>query len=420
MPAHCAAAWRRRSSRRYIAGEHVHRRHRGGPADDGPHHRVHVVRMARRRTARSRPGARRPRARRRAVARPRGKARDRSSRDGPPAPRAARAPARRGARPPRRRRTRAGRAAGTPNRKPAPCAAGGAPGSRRVRIGRIRSRGPPRAPARRLPPCARRRTRSRASGRPARRRAVLTRPARGLQPHDVVEGGRHAAGAGGVGAEREAHQAARRRPPPSPSSSRPRCTPGRTRIDSAPYGERVPTRPVANWSRLVLPTRIAPGLPKATHDRRGGLRHVGEGRARRGRGMAGDVDVVLDRERHAVERQRRARAPPRLRRLELAERVLQGQDVDPYPVVAPARQGRVQLAQHARGCPRSVRVRREQRADARRAPGLRHLDGRRPSDRPRRSGARASRVRTARNRPGSGRRSGTPSARDRSGCAAPR
>src|SRR3954471_13705236 len=25
-----------------------------------------------------------------------------------------------------------------------------------------------------------------------------------------------------------------------------------------PYGERVPTRPVANWSRLVLPTQTAP------------------------------------------------------------------------------------------------------------------------------------------------------------------
>ena len=27
---------------------------------------------------------------------------------------------------------------------------------------------------------------------------------------------------------------------------------------TAPYGERVPTRPVANWSRLVLPTTTAP------------------------------------------------------------------------------------------------------------------------------------------------------------------
>src|SRR4051812_24384172 len=25
-----------------------------------------------------------------------------------------------------------------------------------------------------------------------------------------------------------------------------------------PYGDRVPTRPVANWSRLVLPTQTAP------------------------------------------------------------------------------------------------------------------------------------------------------------------
>ena len=30
-------------------------------------------------------------------------------------------------------------------------------------------------------------------------------------------------------------------------------------LSGAPYGERVPLRPVANWSRLVLPTTIAPG-----------------------------------------------------------------------------------------------------------------------------------------------------------------
>ena len=29
-------------------------------------------------------------------------------------------------------------------------------------------------------------------------------------------------------------------------------------LSGAPYGERVPMRPVANWSRLVLPTTIAP------------------------------------------------------------------------------------------------------------------------------------------------------------------
>ncbi len=27
---------------------------------------------------------------------------------------------------------------------------------------------------------------------------------------------------------------------------------------TAPYGERVPTRPVANWSRFVVPSTIAP------------------------------------------------------------------------------------------------------------------------------------------------------------------
>ena len=31
----------------------------------------------------------------------------------------------------------------------------------------------------------------------------------------------------------------------------------------APYGERVPTRPAANWSRLVLPSAIAPASTSA-------------------------------------------------------------------------------------------------------------------------------------------------------------
>src|SRR5215468_5953265 len=32
---------------------------------------------------------------------------------------------------------------------------------------------------------------------------------------------------------------------------------------TAPYGDRVPTRPVANWSRLVLPTTTAPAARSA-------------------------------------------------------------------------------------------------------------------------------------------------------------
>ena len=43
--------------------------------------------------------------------------------------------------------------------------------------------------------------------------------------------------------------------------------PGTSRASRAfggvPYGERVPTRPVANWSRLALPTTIAPGARSA-------------------------------------------------------------------------------------------------------------------------------------------------------------
>ncbi|MNV54497.1 hypothetical protein D3C71_1466930 [compost metagenome] len=31
-------------------------------------------------------------------------------------------------------------------------------------------------------------------------------------------------------------------------------------LGTMPYGERVPTRPVANWSRLVLPSTMAPAL----------------------------------------------------------------------------------------------------------------------------------------------------------------
>ena len=34
-------------------------------------------------------------------------------------------------------------------------------------------------------------------------------------------------------------------------------------FSQAPYGERVPTRPVANWSRLVLPIAIAPASSRA-------------------------------------------------------------------------------------------------------------------------------------------------------------
>jgi hypothetical protein len=58
---------------------------------------------------------------------------------------------------------------------------------------------------------------------------------------------------------------------PSARSARPRATAtalpaeeppeiraGSQALRTAPYGLRVPTRPVANWSRLVLPSTTAP------------------------------------------------------------------------------------------------------------------------------------------------------------------
>ena len=65
---------------------------------------------------------------------------------------------------------------------------------------------------------------------------------------------------------------------------------------TAPYGERVPTRPVANWSRLVLPTTTAPAARNAATDAGVSVGRVGELRTGRGGGQSGRVDVVLHSE----------------------------------------------------------------------------------------------------------------------------
>ena len=52
------------------------------------------------------------------------------------------------------------------------------------------------------------------------------------------------------------------------SSTRPRSGPGRGRSRHAPYGLRVPTSPVANWSRLVLPTHDGARRPQRGDRRR--------------------------------------------------------------------------------------------------------------------------------------------------------
>ena len=78
-------------------------------------------------------------------------------------------------------------------------------GANRDRLG-VRSGDGGQRASRRRRRSARRSRRSRACGRPAPRRGRDQAEAR-LQADDVVEPGRHAARAGGVGAERERHQA---------------------------------------------------------------------------------------------------------------------------------------------------------------------------------------------------------------------
>ena len=79
-----------------------------------------------------------------------------------------------------------------------------------------------------------------------------------LQADDVAERRRHAAGAGGVGAQCERHDPGGDRARPEPEDDPPGTRVGSNTLRGAPYGLRVPTRPVANWSRLVLPINSAP------------------------------------------------------------------------------------------------------------------------------------------------------------------
>ena len=130
-----------------------------------------------------------------------------------------------------------------------------------------------------------------------------------LQSDDVVEHRRHAARARRVGAERERHE---------PSGNRDR----RTRARSARNETRIERiarhairRAHADESRgelveIGLADDDRAGRAQPRHRGRIVRRRVGEGRAR-GRGrQPGDVDIVLDRERHAVERQPRRPSRP--------------------------------------------------------------------------------------------------------------
>ena len=94
----------------------------------------------------------------------------------------------------------------------------------------------------------------------------------------------------------------RRRRSPSRMTIRPARAPASNTLRGMPYGLRVPTSPVANWSRLVLPSSTAPASSRRCTAGAVVPRRVGEAGTGGGGRQAGDVDVVLDRERHAPKR----------------------------------------------------------------------------------------------------------------------
>ena len=125
-----------------------------------------------------------------------------------------------------------------------------------------------------------------------------------LQPDDVIERRRDPSGPGGVGAQRKGDKAGRDRD-------------GRTRARSAGNEgriERVRRHPVRRARadeagreliEIGLADQQRAGGKQPLDGRRGSLRRVREARAGGGGRQTGDVDIVLDRERQAVERHRR-------------------------------------------------------------------------------------------------------------------
>ena len=200
----------------------------------------------------------------------------------------------------------------SPSGRGTPIRAPGAGGGRRAAV----AGGAPRAstdrPGRGPPATARTRAASRDVGRQQRdavqaaaggHDAARRRPAeRGLQPDDGVERRRHAARAGRVRAERERDGAV------GDGDRRARA---RSAGDVARVGDaraRAVGRPRSGQAgRELVHVRLADRdrarRDEALDDERAAVRGVGKRRARRGRRQARDVDVVLDREGHAVERQ---------------------------------------------------------------------------------------------------------------------
>jgi hypothetical protein len=101
-------------------------------------------------------------------------------------------------------------------------------------------------------------------------------------------------------------------------------------LRQAPQGERVPLRPGGELVEVGLAERDGAGVDQPLHDKGMARRRVGKFGAAGGGGHAGQVDVVLDGEGNAVERQRGRIAA--FERAGIAEDGLVGQAVDPHGV----------------------------------------------------------------------------------------
>ena len=169
------------------------------------------------------------------------------------------------------------------------------------------------------PPSARTPTRSRACGTLEQRRAAEITPRLGFSPTMLLS----AAGTRpepAVSVPSENGTSPRRQRPQSPSSTRPESA---LRRKHCAARRRASARRRGRWrtGRDWSCRWNGAGGTQARDARGVRFRRVGEGRTRRGGRQAGDVDVVLHGERHAVERQRgialwrRALSPRRSRPL---------------------------------------------------------------------------------------------------------
>ena len=147
---------------------------------------------------------------------------------------------------------------------------------------------------------------------PGPRRRWADTPGVGFSADDAAQRGGDATRTGGVGAERERRPRRSRPRPPTRSSNRPRCTSGSTRVAARPVLRRAGADQAGGELVEVGLARRRPRRHRAGAARPAPMRvgHVRERRAGGGGRHAGDVDVVLHRERHAGEREVGPRGEP--------------------------------------------------------------------------------------------------------------